>query len=456
MANSTHLQLPYIEAAQAQKHVTHNEAIRKLDAIVMLSVLDRDLATPPGSPADGDRYIVAASPTGAWAGQAGKIAAWQDGAWAFYTAKTGWRIWIEDEAVLVIYNGTSYVGPSFNNVPLLGVNTTADTTNRLAVSSAAVLLNHAGAGHQVKVNKNAAADTASFLFQTGFSGRAEIGTLGTDDFEFKVSPDGSAWTVALRLEKTSGQALATNGTAALPAYSFQGDADTGMWRAAADTLAWSIGGAEHMRLGSVGLGVGRTAADGYKLDVLGNGRVETNTGNVQFMIRARDGRAQGFTDSYNNTAANGSALTWRRFRGTADTPSAVADNDILGSFLGQGWDGAASIIAGQIHVEADGTVSTGIVPGRWRFTTRDGSGTLANRMVIKGSGNVGIGTTSPSTTLHVAGPVRVQSYTVAGVPSASASGAGAMIYVSNESGGAVIAFSDGTNWRRVTDRAIIS
>ena len=53
-------------------------------------------------------------------------------------------------------------------------------------------------------------------------------------------------------------------------------------------------------------------------------------------------------------------------------------------------------------------------------------------------------------------PVRVPSYTVAGVPSASTSGAGAMIYVSNESGGAVLAFSDATNWRRVTDRAIIS
>jgi hypothetical protein len=54
------------------------------------------------------------------------------------------------------------------------------------------------------------------------------------------------------------------------------------------------------------------------------------------------------------------------------------------------------------------------------------------------------------------GPARLQSYTVAGVPSASFEGSGAMIYVSNESGGAVIAFSDGTNWRRVTDRAIIS
>lgn len=53
-------------------------------------------------------------------------------------------------------------------------------------------------------------------------------------------------------------------------------------------------------------------------------------------------------------------------------------------------------------------------------------------------------------------PMQLPSYTVAGVPSASTSGAGSMIYVSNESGGAVVAFSDGTNWRRVTDRATIT
>lgn len=51
---------------------------------------------------------------------------------------------------------------------------------------------------------------------------------------------------------------------------------------------------------------------------------------------------------------------------------------------------------------------------------------------------------------------KLPSYTVAGVPSASTAGAGAMIYVSNESGGAVVAFSDATDWRRITDRAIIS
>ena len=53
-------------------------------------------------------------------------------------------------------------------------------------------------------------------------------------------------------------------------------------------------------------------------------------------------------------------------------------------------------------------------------------------------------------------PAKLPSYTVATVPSASAAGAGASIYVSDETGGAVPAFSDGTNWRRVTDRAVIA
>ncbi|MEQ1614009.1 MAG: DUF2793 domain-containing protein, partial [Hyphomicrobiaceae bacterium] len=92
--DSPNLNLPYILAAQAQKHVTHNEAVRALDAIVQLSVLDRDLTAPPATPADGDRYIVAATPTGSWSGQAGNIAAFQDGAWAYYAPRKGWLAWI--------------------------------------------------------------------------------------------------------------------------------------------------------------------------------------------------------------------------------------------------------------------------------------------------------------------------------------------------------------------------
>lgn len=188
MDDTPNLKLPYMMAAQAQKHVTHNKAIRALDAIVQLSVLDRDLTAPPGSPAYGDRYIVASGATGAWSSNDGRIAAYQDNAWMFYAPQEGWLAWIADEDKLVAWDGSAWGGGGgepVNPAPLVGVNATADTTNRLAVSSPATLFSHEGAGHQLKVNKNVAGDTASLLYQTGFSGRAEFGTTGDDDFHVK-------------------------------------------------------------------------------------------------------------------------------------------------------------------------------------------------------------------------------------------------------------------------------
>lgn len=80
MADTPNLVLPYLAANQSQKHVTVNEALRRLDALVQITVQSAALATPPGSPAEGQRWIIPAAPTGAWAGHAGQIAAWQDGA----------------------------------------------------------------------------------------------------------------------------------------------------------------------------------------------------------------------------------------------------------------------------------------------------------------------------------------------------------------------------------------
>ena len=96
--------------------------------------------------------------------------------------------------------------PVLDNLDGVGINASHDGTNRLAVSSPATLLNHEGAGHQLKINKAAAGDTASLLFQTGFGGRAEMGTSGNDDFAVKVSADGAAWTTALSLDAASGLA----------------------------------------------------------------------------------------------------------------------------------------------------------------------------------------------------------------------------------------------------------
>lgn len=203
--NTTNLQLPFLMAAQAQKHITHNQALQALDAIVMLSVLDRDLAAPPNSPSDGARYLVAELPAGAWFAQAGKIAAWQDGAWAFHDPREGWTVWVADECLFLCHDGASWVSPSLQNVRHVGVGATADSVNRLAVAAAAVLLTHAGAGIQVKLNKNAASDTASFLFQDNWSGRAEFGLCGDDDFHLKISADGSDWVDAMKVSRSTGR-----------------------------------------------------------------------------------------------------------------------------------------------------------------------------------------------------------------------------------------------------------
>lgn len=73
-----------------------------------LSVKDRNLSSPPGSPANGDTYIVGPSPTGAWAGQAGKVAVWSGTAWVFGTPRIGWVAYIEDEEVLSAYKNAGW------------------------------------------------------------------------------------------------------------------------------------------------------------------------------------------------------------------------------------------------------------------------------------------------------------------------------------------------------------
>ncbi len=222
MSNSLNLALPYLEAAQAQKHVTVNEALTRLDALVHLAVISRVLATPPGGPALGDRYLLPASPTGVWSTHAGQVAMWLDGAWNYISPREGWRLWVSNEDVFLTFDGTNWVAggvpTSLQNMQLVGVNTTADATNKLSVASSATLFNHVGNGHQMKFNKNAAADSASLMWQTGFSGRAEIGTTGDDDFHFKVSGNGSAWLEALSINRTTGVVSLPQGLGALPAF----------------------------------------------------------------------------------------------------------------------------------------------------------------------------------------------------------------------------------------------
>lgn len=218
MTQTPILSLPYIAPSQAQKHVTHNEALRLVDILIQLSIKSRTTSTPPAVPDVGDRYVVAATATGAWAGHEDDIAVMEDTGWRFVAPQAGWVAMATDEMELFAFDGIAWdsVRPSLGisdlaNLEGIGINTTADLTNKLAIAADATLLSHDGNGHQVKVNKAAGADTASLLFQSNWTGHAEMGLAGDTDFSVKVSDDGSNWFTALAADGATGRVSFPNG-----------------------------------------------------------------------------------------------------------------------------------------------------------------------------------------------------------------------------------------------------
>lgn len=215
MEQTFNLKLPYIAPSQAQKHVTHNEAIRALDALVQLSAINRTTTFPPEKNLEGDRYIINRPATGLWKGREDQIAAWQDGAWAFFTASEGWNVWIENEKSFVVFHHKKWTKNEINTNPVsrLGVEATADDTNRLSIKSPASLFDHAGAGHQLKINKADDNQAASLLFQSNYQGRAEMGTMWGRDFRIKTSADGSKWFDVMVADSITGLACFPSGIA---------------------------------------------------------------------------------------------------------------------------------------------------------------------------------------------------------------------------------------------------
>ncbi len=225
---SNRVKLPYVLQSQSQKEVTVNASLDLIDALLQAAVVSVGVNTPPGSPVAGDCYVVGTSPTGAWTGQGKAIAVYSTG-WTFITPWEGLTVWAMDTNALNSYDGSAWglttAAVSFQNIPMVGINATADSTNKLSVNSAAILFNHIGNDVQVKLNKNASGDKASFLFQSNWSARAEFGLLGDDNFTLKVSPDGSTFYDALKLMAGSGRmAVKSNGSGLSGAGTTQGTA----------------------------------------------------------------------------------------------------------------------------------------------------------------------------------------------------------------------------------------
>lgn len=105
MSETYQFSLPLVAAAQAQKHVTVNDALSRLDAVAQLRVISTVLATAPGSPVDGQAYIVAGSATGVWAGHEGEVAIFLNGGWIFITPLEGWSAWDETSGARLLFDG---------------------------------------------------------------------------------------------------------------------------------------------------------------------------------------------------------------------------------------------------------------------------------------------------------------------------------------------------------------
>jgi hypothetical protein len=270
------LALPFIQPNQAQKHVTHNEAVAALDLLVQLVVASRQVDIPPADPVQGDRYIVPVGALDAFAGRAGMIALWDLGAWSFLAPRPGWRAEVLDEASSVVFDGTVWQGPGdlAQRAAALGIGTDADSINRLAVAAQATLLTHEGSGHQLKINKAQTSDTASLLFQTGWSGRAEMGVAGDDDFSIKTSIDGTIFQTALRASAASGAiempaGLTTaGGSPSQPGLAFAGMAGTGVFSPAAGQIGLTTAGVQRAVL----------SASGFSIQVPVTGNAVTQTG----------------------------------------------------------------------------------------------------------------------------------------------------------------------------------
>ncbi len=107
IVTTPHIGISLLDQNMASKEIMINEGFYRIDALLNNGALDKDLATPPGSPATGDTYIIAASPTGAWSGKAGNVT-YFDQVWQFIPPNAGLLVWVRDEAKYYYYDGTSW------------------------------------------------------------------------------------------------------------------------------------------------------------------------------------------------------------------------------------------------------------------------------------------------------------------------------------------------------------
>ncbi|MEM1313152.1 MAG: DUF2793 domain-containing protein [Pseudomonadota bacterium] len=104
MVETANLGLPLLSGGQASKHVTMNEALTRIDTLLLLSVRSWTILAPPPGSVDGDRYVVPPGGQGDWAGRDGRLAVRVNGGWDFLAPLAGWRTFVEDEGGEIVFS----------------------------------------------------------------------------------------------------------------------------------------------------------------------------------------------------------------------------------------------------------------------------------------------------------------------------------------------------------------
>ncbi|MEG3181974.1 DUF2793 domain-containing protein [Sphingomonas sp. LT1P40] len=108
MSVSARFGFPLLSAGQAQKEVSHNEALTLIDTLVQSCVESIGNNVPPADPVPGQSWIVGTSPEDEWDGEADSLALWTSGGWRFVAPREGMAVWVAQESLCARHTGGAW------------------------------------------------------------------------------------------------------------------------------------------------------------------------------------------------------------------------------------------------------------------------------------------------------------------------------------------------------------
>lgn len=452
MDNTDRFELPLIAPSQAQKHLTHNEAVALVDGLIHLVLDTLGLDAPPPGAATPSAHAIGPVPTGAWTGHAGDIALLTGAGWLFVEPRQGMVAYRSDLGLFVVYAGSgsweNIAGHmAISRLDELGIGADPDPLNRLLVKSNATLLtaleaaNGGNGDFRLVLNRELSSDVAAILFQSGYSGRAELGLPGgAGDFELKTSADGTAWQTVLKA-KTSGE---------LEVGNLRTPSGSAYWHAAND---------------GAGSGLDADLLDGNDSSFYRDaGNINAGT-----LLAAR---LPAMAKAESTTTAAGS-VDWDTLSSAGWYPSLIFGNNPNGPGGANYYHVLVTRYSSnsftQIAIPYSATVLSlgansaiffrGNYIGSWTAWQRLSTEARNDTRYLLASAYTAADVFAKVLTLDGSGSGlmadKVQSYATGSLPSAASRGAGALVLVTGLAP-PMLAYSDGTSWRAVTDASVVT